>query len=359
MNKQNRNEDQESIMSEEKKQIAVGGQAVIEGVMMRGPNHIATAIRRKDGTIEVKKEEFISVTKKNKILGLPVIRGFVSLIEMMKIGMATLSFSIERNSLDIEEEEKKRKSSKKLDGDQKPAADAEVQPEQKPEKNRKAGGIWDKFTMAFSMIIAFALALLFFGVLPYKSAEWLNLSEEAVLFNMFAGIMRIVLFLVYLLLISLIKDIRRVFEYHGAEHKAVFAYEKDEKLLAENIRKYSTFHPRCGTSFMFFVLLLSILVFSVVDTLVILSTGAIPNTLIRLLYHIPFIPFISGISYEVLKLSGKKMNSFLVKFLIAPGLGLQRITTKQPDDNQIEMAVVALKAALELDLSDKQITWIK
>lgn len=327
-----------------KKQIAVGGQAVIEGVMMRGPKHIATAIRRKDDTIEVKKEEFTSITSRVKIFGLPLIRGFVSLIEMMKIGFKTLSFSASRFELDDEGTEKKKSNPSSA--------------------KAKAGE-------ALSFVVAMVLALALFGILPYKSAEWFDV-KNTVYFNAFAGVIRIVFFVIYLLLISLMKDVKRLFRYHGAEHKAVFCYEQNKELNTENCQSFSTLHPRCGTSFMFFVLLVSILIFSVVDTLLILKvqnfapfifetakTGMVKlNTLWRLAIHLCLLPLVSGVSYEILRLSGKKLNHPLVKILTVPGMTLQKITTQPPDDKMVEVAIVALKSALELDIEQENIKYI-
>lgn len=317
----------EKIMSE-KKEIQVGGQAVIEGVMMRGPKYIATAIRRADKSIEIKKEEFESITKKKKILGFPFIRGFVSLIEMMIIGFKTLSFSASRFEMDFEESEEEKKKPKK-------------------EKSAKR----EKTEEVFSYIIAFGLAFLLFAFLPYQIAEWMKLGKENIYFNLFAGSIRIVFFVLYIWIISFMKDVKRLFQYHGAEHKSVFAYENESALDSDSVQKFSTFHPRCGTSFIFFVLLISIMIFSIVDTLVAKRFGA-PSVLLRLAYHFMLMPFISGISYEVLKLSGKKINNPFVKIMTAPGLALQHITTQPPDDEQIEIAVIAMKSALELDISE-------
>lgn len=308
-------------MSEEKKQIQVGGQAVIEGVMMRGPEYIATAVRRKDDTIEIKQKKFESVTKKHKFLGLPIIRGFVSLIEMLIIGFKSLNFSAQRYEMDNEEDVK-----------------------EKSEKRKKLEEI-------FTFVIAFGLAFLLFGFLPYQSAAWLNLSKENVYFNLFAGIIRILFFILYVYIISFMKDVHRLFEYHGAEHKSVFAYENNAELNAESVQEYSTLHPRCGTSFIFFVLLVSILIFSIIDTIVARNFG-VPSVLERLAYHFLFIPLISGISYEVLKLSGKNMKHPLVKFMTIPGLALQRITTQPPDKNQVEVALISMKCALQMDISE-------
>ncbi|MCD6181362.1 MAG: DUF1385 domain-containing protein [Candidatus Cloacimonetes bacterium] len=311
-------------MSTEKKEIMVGGQAVIEGVMMRGPEFLATAIRRKDTTIEVKKEPFVSITKNHKFLGLPMVRGFVSLIEMMKIGFTTLTFSANRAELDIDEPEKS--------------------------KEKSAGRLKAEEILSFAF--AFGLAFVFFVLLPYKSAEWLSLSKENFLFNLFAGCLRIILFVVYIWAISRMKDIHRIFEYHGAEHKSVFAYEHQAPLNPVDVQRFSTLHPRCGTSFLFFVMLISILIFSITDTIVSYFLGHSPVLGLRIAYHLLLTPLVSGISYEVLRLSGKNIKHPLVKLMTAPGLALQRITTQPPDNEQLEVALVAMKCALELDISD-------
>ncbi len=301
-----------------KPKIEVGGQAVIEGVMMRGPKYIATAIRRKDGAIEIAKKQFISKTKDNKLLALPILRGFIGLIEMMIIGFKTLNFSASRAELDSEE--KKEKSETK-----------------------------EKINEIFSYLFAFSLAFLLFAFLPYQIADWMNLSKGNIYFNLFAGSIRIVFFVLYVWLIGLMKDVHRIFQFHGAEHKAVHAFENNSDLSIKDVQKFSSLHPRCGTSFMFFVLLIAILIFSVADTIFAYFWG-VPHIFIRLGYHFLMMPLISGISYEVLKLSGKNINHPLVKFMTAPGLLLQRITTQRPNNQQIEIAVIAMKCALEMDI---------
>jgi len=317
----------------ERKQIEVGGQAVIEGVMMRGPENLATAVRRKDKSIEIKKTPFVSKTKKNKFLGLPIVRGFASLIEMMIIGIGTLNFSASRAELDWEEEK----------------------PKNKKEKSKSR----EKFEEVISYIFAFGLAFLLFAFLPYQIAEWMNLGKGNIYFNLFAGSIRIIFFVLYVWIIGKMKDVNRIFEYHGAEHKSVFAYEAKSKLDADTVQQFTTFHPRCGTSFIFLVLLISILIFSIIDTIFTYFFGP-PNVILRLAYHLLFMPFISGISYEVLKLSGRNIKHPLVKLMTAPGLALQRITTQPPDNEQIEVAVIAMKCALDLDLSEHEnITFIE
>ena len=298
--------------------LSIGGQAVIEGVVMRGPQYLSTAVRRKDKTIEVKKEKYISITKRIRLLGLPVLRGFISLIEVLIIGLKTLQFSAERAELDEEVEKKKKPSEKKKNLD-----------------------------IVLAFMFAFALAFIIFTYLPYQIAYLINLSKESVYFNIFTGLVRIIFFIAYVKLISLMKDIRRIFQYHGAEHKTVHAYENRVQLTPENIEKYTTIHPRCGTSYVFLVLLVSILVFSILDTIYTAYFG-VPALFVRILYHLLFVPLIAGLSYEVLKISGKKINNPVMHFLTLPGRLLQKITTQPPDKAQLEVAIVALESALEL-----------
>lgn len=320
-----------------KKEISVGGQAVIEGVMMRGPQKLATAIRRKDGSIELLETPFVSATTKHKGLGIPIVRGFVSLIEMMIIGIKTLTFSASRYELDLIEEEKAK--GKEIKQKSKSAAKAEE---------------------LFSYVFAFGLAFLLFGLLPYKLSDWMRLSKQDLYFNLFAGGIRIVFFVLYIYLISLMKDVKRLFRYHGAEHKNVNAYEHETPLEIAKIQSWTTIHPRCGTSFMFFVLLIGILIFSLLDTLVsaFILHRALPVYL-RLSYHILLIPLVSGVSYEVLKFSGKNLKHPIVKLMTIPGMALQRITTQPPDDSMVETALVAMKAALDMDISEYNVTRIE
>ena len=341
------NEQLRRIMTEKK--IQIGGQAVIEGVMMRGPDQIATAIRRKDGLIEIWEKPFVSVTKEHRLGKLPVIRGFVSLIEMMILGFKTLSFSADRSMLDMKNEEQ-------------PIAKLKPSFWQKiiPPK------IEETLTFVFAFILAFGL----FGFVPYLLTGLIKISNDNVLFNTSAGIMRIIFFVLYVYIISLTKDVRRVFEYHGAEHKSVFAHEQNVALTIDNVRPFTTIHPRCGTSFMFLVLLISILLFSIIDTLVdfflcpysempqyffaLLMSEAKAKSLgafLRLLFHLPFIPLISGIGYEIIKISSQYPKNVMINIFTFPGMALQKLTTKEPDDQQIEVAIVALKAALKDDLS--------
>ena len=318
----------------EEKIMPVGGQAVIEGVMMRSPKRIATAIRRTSGDIEIKTKEYVSFVQRRKYLNIPIIRGAITLIEVMVLGIKTLQWSADKAMEDLEEEEKKK--GKKV-------------------KEKKKAGM-----STTSAIVTVAIALLIgigmFFVLPlYLTTEIFNIEKEALLFNLVSGLIRIAFFLLYVWGISFMKDVKRLFQYHGAEHKSIFAFEDKVFLSPANIQKYSTYHPRCGTSFIVIVMLISLLFFAFLDTLIIALTGNI-SLITRILTHIPLIPIIGGLSYEALKASAKHADLRIVRMLITPGLGLQRITTSQPDDNQIEVAVSALKAALGEDYKDELVS---
>lgn len=316
----------------EEKIMPVGGQAVIEGVMMRSPKRIATAIRRASGIIEVKAQEFQSLAQRYKILNIPILRGAVTLFEVMIIGIKTLQWSADKA---MEDEEEK-----------------EVTEGKKEKKSQKKAGM-STLSAILTISIALLIGLAAFMGLPLFLATYVfNIETQALAFNLVAGIIRILLFLGYVWGISFMKDVKRLFEYHGAEHKTVFAFEDKVQLSPFNVQKYTTFHPRCGTSFLVIVLLISIFFFSFVDAMVLLWLGKI-NLYIRLATHLPLIPFVAGISYEALKASAKKVDNPVVQALIFPGLALQRITTSEPDDAQLEVAIVALQAALGEDLKDE------
>ncbi len=300
--------------------LNVGGQAVIEGVMMRSKDRVSTAVRRASGEIEIKSEDFVSYTKRNKILGLPIVRGAVSLVEMLSIGIKTLNFSASVAAEDIDIAEGKETSKKT-----------------------------NNFIMGLTAIVAFALGIGIFFFLPLLFSSLLGVSKEALSFNLVAGVIRVAMFLAYVWAISRFGEFRRVFEYHGAEHKSIFAYENGEDLTAENAKKYTRLHPRCGTSFILIVAILAILTYSISDTIYYLITGYPPALLTRFLIHFALLPIVAGLSYELLKLSGKTRDNALTRFLIQPGLWLQRITTQEPDVSQLEVAIVALRSSLRMD----------
>ncbi len=315
----------------EEKIMPVGGQAVIEGVMMRSPKRLATAIRRTSGEIEVKTDEYISLIQRKKLFDVPIIRGAITLIEVMILGIKTLQWSADKAMEDLEEED--IKNGKKV-------------------KNKKKQGL-STASAIFTVAIALTIGIGMFFILPiYLTTEIFNIEKEALLFNFVAGLIRISFFLLYVWGISFMKDVKRLFQYHGAEHKSIFAFEDKVFLSPQNVQNYSTFHPRCGTSFLVIVMLISLIFFAFLDTIIISFTGSI-SFLTRLVTHIPLIPFVGGISYEVLKASAKHADSKIVRWLITPGLGLQRITTSQPDDSQVEVAIAALRAALGEDYKDE------
>jgi uncharacterized protein YqhQ len=303
-----------------KKKIHVGGQAVIEGVMMRSPEYVSVAVRKPNGKIVLKQNQFISWTKRYKFFGLPLIRGGVTLIESLVLGIKALNFSADIAMAEIEDDKKKKKSKKKPSSDLK-----------------------SNVSIVFTMVIAFGLGILIFFYLPLLLTE-LTGVQGGVLFNVIDGIIRLLFFLIYLVLISQWKEIRRIFEYHGAEHKSIFAYEAGRPLTLDGVKSFSTHHPRCGTSFLLVVMLVALVVFIFLGKP--LDWG---DRLVRFL----FIPVIGGISYEIIRLSSTKFGSGIARILVTPGLWLQRITTKEPDDSQLDVALVALKSALNQNVGSE------
>jgi uncharacterized protein YqhQ len=299
--------------------MMVGGQAVIEGVMMRAQGRIATAVRRADGTIVVRHENFTPLAKRYPALGVPIFRGAFGIIEMLLLGIRTLNFSAEIAM-----------------ADEKGTAAA-------PETKRKESKVALGFTVA--MALGLGIALFFVTPLVLTSLAF-SVDQNPVLFNALAGTIRLVLFLGYLGLIAQMKDVKRLFAYHGAEHKTVFAYESGAPLTVETAACQSRFHPRCGTSFLLVVMLSSVILFALVDGLLILQFGRITLPL-RLLTHLPLIPLVGGLSYEFIRLSARLATDGPGRWIVAPGLWLQKITTREPDASQLEVAIAALRAALE------------
>ena len=314
MDKKRNSLDTDSTSDTATKKFQVGGQAVIEGVMMRSPKSFTVAVRKSDGQIVIKKQPYIALTERFRFLKIPIIRGAVVLIESLYLGIKALSFSAEE-AMDEENPETKTFGS----------------------KQEKKGGVFVTLWLILSLLMGFALALFIFFYLPLVLVE-LTGVKGGFLFNLIDGLIRITFFLIYIWAISLWKSMRRVFQYHGAEHKSIFTFEAGEELTPKNTEKYSTRHPGCGTSFLLIVMVISILIFMFLG-----RPHGISGRLTRLL----FVPLIGGISYELTRLSRKKRNSKIVKILIAPGLWLQRITTKEPDEKQLEVAIAALKSALE------------
>ena len=303
---------------------SVGGQAVVEGVMMRSPRCIATAVRKPDKEIFTKHDPYVALSKRHKLLNIPVLRGALSFFEMLFIGLKALNFSAD---IALQEAEKEEKG---------------------PDWQRTRGEkLQDGLILAGIIVLALGLAIGLFFALPLFLTEVMGLSKNALSFNVVAGIIRVSFFLAYLWGISQWQEIKRVLAYHGAEHKSIYAFESGEELTVENVRKYSTHHPRCGTSFLLIVVILAILLFAVADTIVEQYLGHRPALWQRFITHFSLLPLLGGISYELLKLSGKKRDRWYVRWLVAPGLWLQTMTTKEPDDAQLEVALVALNSALE------------
>lgn len=285
----------------EEPSLAFGGQAVIEGVMIRSKKHMVVCVRPPNDEILTKTEEIKSLSERYRVLRLPFLRGIVALFETLYLGIKGLYFSANAT---LEEEEK-------------------LNPKE----------------IALAVIAALALSIFLFSIIPFFLTTLLNLG--GVVFNIVEGVVRLAVLLLYLASISLVGEFRRVFQYHGAEHTAINAYEAGVELNVANAKKYSRFHPRCGTSFILIVTLISILLFSVMPNL---------GYFMRLAYRVLLIPVIGTVSYEVLRLSDRYKHSRIMKVLVAPGLGLQRLTTREPDE---KMIAVALKAVEEVNRLQK------
>ena len=284
-----------------KENIQYGGQAVIEGVMMKGKENYAVAVRKESEEIVVKETNMNINSNKYKFLEWPFIRGVVNLVLALVIGLKALTFSANQASEDLDEEI----------------------------------STWE---MIITILISFVLAVLLFVVLPAGIIALIQpYIEYNIFLNLTEGLIKILAFLSYVVAISRLEDIKRVFMYHGAEHKVIHNYESDLSLSVENARKFTTVHPRCGTSFIFIVILMSIFFFSFFGR---------PPILYRILYHLCLLPVIAGSSYEILKLAGKKEANSLIKILSKPGLWIQKLTTNEPDDYMLEVAITALKKVL-------------
>lgn len=300
--------------------VTIGGQAVIEGVMMKGKSHYAVAVRKADGTVTVDTKESISIMDRFKCFRWPVLRGVAIFIESLILGFKTLSFSAELYGDDGDETYEPSKFEKWLE--------------------EKLGDKGEKIIMGITMCFSFALAIGLFMILPMLiSRLFKNIIPSSFVQNLIEGAIRIILFLTYMKLITKMKDIRRTFEYHGAEHKTINCMEQDKELTVENVRECTRLHKSCGTSFLFVVMIVSILIFSVFTTQILWQ-----RTLVRIL----MLPIVSGVSYEFIRWARLNPNNKLADSLSRPGLWLQReFTTAEPDDEQIEVAIAAVKGVLQ------------
>ena len=278
----------------------VGGQAVIEGVMMRGKTHVAVAVRQPDGEISVDVRPVNSISDRYPILKKPFLRGVVSLVESLVMGMKALAYSAQVSG---DEDEK-----------------------------------LDSKEMALTIAVSAGLAILLFIVIPTWSMRFLtSITQDHMALNLAEGVLRMAIFLAYIAAISSMNDIQRVFQYHGAEHKTIYTYEAGLPLKVENVRPFSTLHPRCGTNFLMIVMLISMFIFTFLGW---------PSLLERIASRIILMPVIAGVSYELIRYAGAHTDNPLVRIAITPGLLLQKLTTRQPDDSQIEVAIASLKAVV-------------
>jgi uncharacterized protein YqhQ len=285
----------------------IGGQAVIEGVMMRGARSLVVAVRKPNQEIAVLRQKLIPLKERFSPFKFPILRGLATLVESLILGIKALTYSA---NVAVEEEGKEGSSK----------------------------GI-SNFAMAMTFLFSIVLGIGLFVVLPERLAN--IISDKGYLFNIVDGIIRLLIFFLYVVLISRSKQITRVFQYHGAEHKSIHAYEAGEELTEENAVKYSSLHPRCGTAFLLTVMVISIIVFSIF--------GKPDSVLVRIGSRLVLMPLIAGVSYEIIKFTAKRRGHFLTKIIIAPGLWLQRLTTKEPTIDQIQVAICSLKEVLQME----------
>jgi uncharacterized protein YqhQ len=317
-----------------KHKTSVGGQALIEGIMMRGPKGAAMSVRLPDGTIETEYKDVKPWREKNKFFSLPLIRGVVGFVESLVTGYGYLMESAEKSTRGLENppEEEMSKLDRWIE-------------KHFGEKMMNAVGV-------ISAVLGFALAFFLFMWLPSFAVDKLTFGKLLEFHPLFEGIIRIIIFVLYMLAVSQMKEIKRVFMYHGAEHKSIFCYENGLELTVENVRNQIRFHPRCGTSFMFVMILLSILLSSAL--VLIFPNLADINRMLWIFIKLLIMPLVMGIGYEFIRYAGRHDN-LLVKILSAPGLWMQRITTKEPTDDIIEVGIEALKAVLTDNPEDDEI----
>ena len=285
----------------------IGGQAVIEGVMMRSPGKVATAVRLPDGTIQVQTRDFVSISRRAKFFGFPIVRGAVVLVESLRIGVQALAFS----------------------------AEAAVQtPKDTPPSRKRFGTLG--LGMGFTVAVSFLLGFLIFFYLPLKLTD-LTGVRGGLLFNLIDGAIRLVFFMIYILAVGSWKEMQRVFMYHGAEHKTIHNLESGKDLTPETAQTFSRFHPRCGTSFLFLVVIVSFFVFAFLGR---------PDTWQARVLRFALIPVIAGISFEIIRFAGAHYDKPWVRWMSEPGLKLQRLTTREPSSDMLEVAIAALRAVL-------------
>lgn len=297
------------------KYSGIGGQAVLEGVMMKNKEKYAVAVRKPDGEITVDTKEYYGLIKNKTLRNIPILRGVLSFVESLTLGISTLTYSASF----FEEDEEDTKAKKK-------------------ELSKEAAAKKEKAEMGITVAFSFVLAIGIFMILPYYlSLIFQKFITSHVALALIEGVIRMMIFLAYIASISLMKDIQRVFMYHGAEHKCINCIEHGMELNVENVRKSSRLHKRCGTSFLLFVMIISIIFFAFID---------VKSRILKVVLRLLLIPVIAGVSYEFIRLAGKSDNP-VVNFLSKPGLWLQRLTTREPDDSMIEVGIASVEAVFD------------
>ena len=323
-----------------KQYTSIGGQAVIEGVMMRSPNAFVVAVRKSDGTIRLRRDQWFGLSKKFNIFKKPFLRGILMLVETMANGLVSLNYSA---NIAMADEERKAALEKGISLEEF---------EEKRKKKEKVGlATFLTMLVSFSFGIAlfvFAPHMITFAISDFFHLEW---TLDSFGFHAVDGVIKALIFISYIWGISFMKDVYRVFQYHGAEHKSIATFEAGEELRIENARKFSTLHPRCGTSFVFFLILISIVLFSAVFTIIPIGTSLPPilRHVVAVLFKVCLMFPVAGISYEMIKISGKCSDKWWAKAMSWPGMLLQKLTTKEPDDEQLEVALSSIKAVLFLE----------
>jgi uncharacterized protein YqhQ len=316
--------------TEARKRLQLGGQAVIEGVMMRSPTHIATAVRTPAGSIVVKREPFSSIVRRYRVLNVPIVRGAIAFVETFVIAIRAISYSASQATMEPAAPASEAGAGAEAGGGAGTNARAGTGGGAKSDS-----GI-SSWQMAVTIAAAFIIGFAVFFYLPLILTGLFGF-RHGVAFNLVDGLFRLAFLVLYIFLITRWREMRRIFEYHGAEHKAIFAFEEEGEANAENVRRYATLHPRCSTSFLLLVVVVSVVVFMFLGK---------PETIGDRLVRFAFIPVIGGVAYELLKLSAKPAVRRYVAVLVWPGLFLQKLTTKEPSPDQIEVAIVALNACI-------------
>lgn len=333
------------------KKASIGGQALIEGIMMRGPKKTALAVRNPQGEMVVEKwDNDLSARPKflKPFYKTPIIRGVFNFIDSMILGYKCLMRSAEISGLEeLEDEMKREKAEKKAEKARKKGKTPRLD---EKDAEKKESSLLINIIMVVSMVIGVALGLALFMMLPSFIYKWtahllpfLSPKSPALasfVKSVFEGVLKIIIIVAYMLLVSLMKEIRRTFQYHGAEHKTIFCYEHGKPLTVENVRLERRFHPRCGTSFIILMLIVSIFISFLIDPIAILITGSVPATLIRAIIKLLLLPIMMGVGYELIKLAGKHDNAF-TRIISAPGVWLQHVTVLEPTDDMIECAIAA------------------